>query len=103
MHRDQPPALENGYLNGAAKAMIASIIFDAALSITALVIGILGLLAIIPNVPCGVSISCLILSGLVTMIWVAMAGVTQGKALHNAKKLLLAPFVDHSHKPNRYY
>ena len=84
------PTVEDKKLNTSARVLLASIIADALISITALVVGILGVVGILHGMPPAAAYTLIGLSGFIISSWVAMAAFTKGSSLKLAKILLQA-------------
>lgn len=91
--------IKNKKLTGLPKIIIASILADAFLSITSLVIGILGLLGIIPGLPPAASFTFIGLSAAIIFAWINMTMLKNGENVKLAKILLQASI---SSDPERY-
>ena len=84
------PASEGKKLNTSARVLLNLVIADALISITALVIGILGLVGILHGMPPAAAYTLVGLSGFIISSWVAMAAFSKGYSLKLAKILLQA-------------
>ncbi|MFC2049387.1 hypothetical protein ACFLR2_01785 [Chlamydiota bacterium] len=84
------PQVADKKLNGAARCYVATIVGDALISITALVVGILGIVGILQGLPPAASYTLIGLSGGITLSWLVMIVVSKGKILPSAMKLLQA-------------
>ena len=84
--------------NKMAKVHLASIVVDALVSITALVVGILGCLSMIHGMPPAAAYTLISLSGGITLIWIALAACSKGKIFIYSKEL----FVRAATGPSNY-
>ncbi len=87
---------EGEALNTVAKVLLASSLSDALISISALVVGILGALSIIHGMPPAASYTLIGLSGGTTLIWAALTACTKGGILNFIKKVFVHACTDHS-------
>lgn len=86
------PDVKDKKVNATAKIMAASIVGEALLSITALVIGILGAVGVLHGLPPAAAYTLIGYSGLITLIWVIFTALSKGVMLKGARDLLQAPF-----------
>jgi hypothetical protein len=83
------PEIKNKKFNQAYRLAVTLIIGDALFSVTALVVGILGVLAIIDGISPVVAYAFFTLSGIITLLWIADTIRTKGENLVFVKNLLL--------------
>lgn len=82
-----PPVVIEGELSTSTKIYLIAVLSDALISISALVVGILGALSIIQGMPPAASYTLIGIGGGITLIWVAVSAFTKGKNLEFIKEL----------------
>lgn len=86
------PEIKDRKANMGAKLALTAIAGDALISITSLVIGILGVFAFIHGMPPAAAYTLLGISGTVTLTWASLALASKGESLEHSKDLIMAAF-----------
>jgi len=95
-----PPTAKDNKLNGTARFMVAGLCMDTLISISALAIGIIGLLGIIPGMPPVAGFALIALNVAITSSWLTLVILFQ-KYTWTITKVLLCAAV--SSKPEEYF
>jgi len=88
----RPDATQDKKMNGTARFMLVTALTETLISISALVIGTLGWLGIIPGMPPAAGFALIALSVGITSSWITCTMLYKGKNVKNVKELIFAAF-----------
>lgn len=80
--------IENKKINTSYKLAFASIVGDTLIAITALVLGILGVLSILHGMSLAASYALLGVSGFIIFSWLVLSGISKGDVLNEAARIV---------------
>jgi len=82
------PEIKDKKFNSTLKILVSTIMGDAFLSTTLLVVGILGALSVIHGLPPAASYTFIALSGVITTGWIALTILSKGDSIKAAAHIL---------------
>lgn len=71
------------------KIVIAAALTDALISISALVVGVLGAISMIHGMPPAASYTLIVLSAVIILVWIALTVISKGELLCGIKELCM--------------